>query len=137
MGRAERYRERIAERLRSTLDSHGSSVQAIEKRLRRGRGYVGDALRGEKRLSVEMILEVLGVLGVAPEEFFERPAPDPRAGEVAELDLEQRYAALPSSVREASALVQALLLALEQRGLLTLEQVLDVQRRLATSRDSR
>src|SRR6185503_5551205 len=76
------YRARLVARLRDLLDSCGVSITAVEKRLDHGRGYVGDALRGQKKLSVETILEVLQAVGVTPEEFFEKAGAAPaREGE--------------------------------------------------------
>lgn len=129
-----RYRDRVVERLRALVESRGTSVATVEKRLKRGRGYVADALRGDKKLSVETILEVLEVLGVPPEEFFERPwhagwrselaEPVPGAGNVG-------VGTLPPAFRDASSLVQAVVVLLANKGLLSLDEVQEMQRELA------
>lgn len=129
-----RYRDRVVERLRALVESRGTSVASVEQRLKRGRGYVADALRGDKKLSVETILEVLEVLGVPPEEFFERPwhqgwrseigEPVPGTGNVA-------VGTLPPAIRDASLLVQAVVVLLANKGLLSLDELQEVQRELA------
>ena len=128
------YRDRVVERLRTLVESRGTSVASVEKRLKRGRGYVADALRGDKKLSVETILEVLEVIGVPPEEFFERPwhagwrselaEPVPGAGNVA-------VGTLPPAIRDASLLVQAVVVLLANKGLLSLDELQEVQRELS------
>ena len=128
-----RYRDRIVERLRELLESQGSSVAAAEKRLGRGRGYVADALRGDKKLSVETIIEVLEAVGVPPEEFFERPmAPPAWRSEIAELSGSRsaRGESLPPSMRDASLLLQAVVLLLADKGLLSIEELHALQREL-------
>src|SRR5688572_2632682 len=112
------YRDLVVERLRSVLEAHGTSVAAVEKRLDHGRGYVSDALRGHKKLSIETILEVLEVIGIGPQEFFEGRLPGPRAS-----SRERRPAPPPAlarrPLREASPIVQAVLLVLAKKGVLT------------------
>jgi transcriptional regulator with XRE-family HTH domain len=129
-----RYRDRLVERLRDVLDSQGSSVAAAEKRLGRGRGYVADALRGDKKLSVEVIIEVLEAIGVAPEDFFERttPAPSWRHSEIAEPTGTRSAlgATLPPSMRDASPLLQAVVLLLAERGVVSVEELHALQRDL-------
>ncbi len=70
MGSSSEYMAWLIARLRYLIELRGKSVARIEKELGRGRGYLGDALRGGKRLSVEMVLEVLENLGIEPAEFF-------------------------------------------------------------------
>ena len=129
-----RYRDRMVERLRDLLESRGSSVAAVEKRLRRGRGYVADALRGDKKLSVEVIIEVLEAVGVPPEEFFERPMGPPLwRSEISELGA-SRFAlgeTLPPSMRDASPLVQAIVLLLANKGVFSVDELQGVQHGVA------
>ena len=129
-----RYRDRIVERLRELLESRGSSVAAAEKRLKRGRGYVADALRGDKKLSVETILEVLEAVGVPPEEFFERPMSSSGwRSEIAEVSGSRAAPAeaLPPSMRDASPLLQAMVLLLADKGVLSVDELQSLQRELA------
>lgn len=130
-----RYRDRMVERLRDLLESRGSSVAAAEKRLKRGRGYVADALRGDKKLSVEVIIEVLEAVGVPPDEFFERPMGPPlwRSDEIAEPGASRRSLAdtLPPSMRDASPLVQGIVLLLANRGIFSVDELQQVQQDLA------
>lgn len=120
------YRRRLAARLKELLDERGLTVAAVERRLGRSRGYLGDALRGQKRLSVETLVEVLGVVGVEPDRFFAWPREAALAGEVRERAGEAgpgpRLQSLARSspdpaVRELAALLASLLRALEARGL--------------------
>ena len=115
-------------------------MRAVEKELGHGRGYLSDALRGQKKLGIEVILEVLAAVRVPPEEFFERPLTTPaaasgkrgasrsRAGQAA-------TPSLPAQPRGERATVRALLLLLAQRGLLEPEQLEDLRRELS-SRES-
>ena len=113
-------RERIATRLDDLIKLHGYNYKSLEARMQRGRGYVGEAIRGSKRLTVELILEVLGALGEPTEEVFTKPRP-PRgwrtASEVAEPD------PLPERVRDGSLLVRAVVLELADKGVLDLDQL--------------
>ena len=125
-----RYRDRIVERLRDLIEAQGTSVAAAEKKLKRGRGYVADALRGDKKLSVEVIIEVLEAVGVPPEEFFERPmAPPLWRSEIAEVGGSRLPLGdtLPPSMRDASPLVQALVLLLANKGMLSVDELQEVQ----------
>ncbi len=70
------FREWIVRRLRYLIDLQNKSVSAVEKEMGRSRGYLGDALRGEKRLSLESLLEVLDHLGVDPGGFFRGETPE-------------------------------------------------------------
>ena len=123
-------RERIATRLDDLIKLHGYNYKSLEGRMQRGRGYVGEAIRGGKRLTVELILEVLGTLGEPSEEIFTKPRP-PRgwrtADEVAEPGAGANVESLPATVREASLLVKALVLELTESGVIRLE---DLQARL-------
>ena len=129
-----RYRDRIVERLRDLIEAQGTSVAAAEKKLKRGRGYVADALRGDKKLSVEVIIEVLEAVGVPPEEFFERPMTPPLwRSEISEVAGSRMAFAetLPQSMRDASPLVQALVLLLANKGLLSVDELQEVQHAVA------
>jgi transcriptional regulator with XRE-family HTH domain len=129
-----RYRDRMVERLRDLLESRGSSVAAAEKRLKRGRGYVADALRGDKKLSVEVIIEVLEAVGVAPEEFFERPMGPPLwRSEVSELSASRAALTetLPPSMRDASPLVQGIILLLANKGIFSVDELQEMQHDVA------
>ena len=129
-----RYRDRIVERLRDLIEEQGTSVAAAEKKLKRGRGYVADALRGDKKLSVEVIIEVLEAVGVPPEEFFERPmAPPLWRSEISEAAGSRMAFAdtLPPSMRDASPLVQALVLLLANKGMLSVDELQEVQHAVA------
>jgi hypothetical protein len=53
-------------------------VARVERELGRSRGFLGDALRGGKRLPIETILEVLALLRVDPAQFFAGATPDER-----------------------------------------------------------
>jgi len=131
-----RYRDRIVERLRDLIEAQGTSVAAAEKKLKRGRGYVADALRGDKKLSVEVIIEVLEAVGVPPEEFFERPmAPPLWRSEISEAAGSRLAFAdtLPPSMRDASPLVQALVLLLANKGMLSVDELQEVQHAVAPS----
>lgn len=56
--------------LRVTIRRCGESVASVERKLGRGRGYVGDALRGSKVLTVDLIVEVLEALELDVPSFF-------------------------------------------------------------------
>jgi transcriptional regulator with XRE-family HTH domain len=64
------FREWIVKRLRYLIDLRSQSVAAVEKAMGKSRGYLADALRGEKRLSLESLIEVLEHLEIDPREFF-------------------------------------------------------------------
>lgn len=70
MSNAQAFREAVVAHLRDLLDDHDTNVAAVERQMGKKRGYVGDALRDNKRLMVELVAEVLEHLGVDPAEFF-------------------------------------------------------------------
>ncbi len=70
MSKAGRFRDGLVARLKYLIELRGRSVSQVEKDLGRSRGFLGDALRGGKRLPIETILEVLELLQVDPESFF-------------------------------------------------------------------
>lgn len=103
----------------------------MEKRLDHGRGYVSDALRGEKKLSVETILEVLDVIGMPPEEFFEGRVPSRRKRRPPEPPKRSALAASThSALSDASPILRALLLVLAKKGVLTPDEERDIWREL-------
>ncbi len=126
MPQSSEYRELLVERLRAILRSQGASVTALEKRLNRGRGYVADALRGEKRLSVEMILEVLDAVGVSADDFFQGRAPMVEIA-VPPQRLPGAVASMLGQQGGASVLAQALLVLLADKGILSPEQLEAIQ----------
>jgi transcriptional regulator with XRE-family HTH domain len=129
----------VVERLRATVESRGSSIYRVEKQLERGRGYVADALRGDKKISVELICEVLAVIGVEPEEFFGKMIPSRRGGEPSHGEQppwrrrgrRPKAAALPPPPSRVSTLVQAVLIVLARRGVLSLDEVEQAERELS------
>ena len=76
MSDARAFREVVVARLRDLLDDRDTNVAGVEREMGRKRGYVGDALRGGKRLSIDLLSEVLDHLGVEPAEFFAGVAGD-------------------------------------------------------------
>lgn len=121
MRRAEAFREAVVSRLRDVVERRGETVTSIERALGRGRGYLADALRGDKRLSLEVLLETLDLLDVAPGSFFAAvsgryPVREPGGeGEVAEGPAAEGSPAYSPYVRLARRL-DLLVDALEERG---------------------
>ncbi len=136
MDRPASYREWVVKRVRYLIDLQNKSVAAVEKEMGRSRGYLGDALRGEKRLSLESLLEVLDHLGIDPGEFFSgptaeekrwasypRPAGSEQHGGIAEA--EARHRAPADGARDDTRrLVLAVIRALEDKGVLDHEDLL-------------
>lgn len=87
MGNSTNFKQELISRLRDLVDLRGESLASIEKQLGKGRGYIGDALRGEKRLSLDVVLDMLEVLEINPQEFFAGPV-EPEVRLVA---ISQRY----------------------------------------------
>lgn len=136
MSASDRYRDRVVARLRALLRSHGTSVRAVEKRLGHGRGYVSDALRGQKKLGLEVILEVLAALRVPPEEFFETsPMPTERNSRRPPAPRRELAPLSKAAPRDVRAIADALLLFLAERGVVSADQLAELQRDLA-SRES-
>ncbi|HXT22858.1 MAG TPA: helix-turn-helix transcriptional regulator [Thermoanaerobaculia bacterium] len=120
----------MAKRLKELIEDHGYSVKSLEAKMGRGRGYLREALSANKRLTVELILEVLAALEVPTEQFFARPRPRrPWHSEIAEPGHggDTAPTELPSPIREDSLAVRALVLELADKGVITLE---DLQARL-------
>ena len=78
MAGAGSFRDGLVARLKYLIELRGKSVAQVEKELGRSRGFLGDALRGGKRLPLETILEVLELLQVDPARFFAGATPDER-----------------------------------------------------------
>ena len=78
MADAGSFRDALVARLRYVIELRGKSVARVEKELGRSRGFLGDALRGGKRLPIETVLEVLELLQVDPAAFFAGATPDER-----------------------------------------------------------
>ncbi len=72
------FRDGLVARLKYLIELRGKSVARVEKELGRSRGFLGDALRGGKRLPIETILDVLALLRVDPAQFFAGATPDER-----------------------------------------------------------
>lgn len=64
------FKEELVERLRKLIRHRGQSIAMIERQLGKRRGYIAEALRGKKILTVDLILEVLHLLRVDPRKFF-------------------------------------------------------------------
>lgn len=134
MSRSDGFRDWLVGRLRYVIDQRGKSVTAIEKELGRGRGYLGDALRGGKRLPIETVLEVLDHLGCDPADFFAGLTPeDERWTRYPRGDRDEL---LPTAVADSGKvrsrddapdlrrLVGAVIRVLEQKGVLEHEDLL-------------
>lgn len=134
MGQAASFRDEVVDRLRETVESRGFSIFRVEKELARGRGYVADALRGDKKISVELICEVLEVVGVEPQEFFGQMR-TPRVGgaqpSVRRRAPRSKGAVVPPPQRSLSTLLRALMVVLAERGVLTLDEVDEAERELS------
>lgn len=120
-----RGRDEIAKRLRELIESHDYNVARLERQMRRGRGYVAEALRGGKKLTVELIVEILAALDVKLEEIF-------AARKTRHLDaaLADSTPELPAAMRDASPLLQALVLTLAAKGVLSVDEIEERQREL-------
>ena len=70
MATSNNFKKELIKRLKDLIDLGDQTVAGIERKLGKGRGYVGDALRGKKRLSFDVVLHILRALGIAPEDFF-------------------------------------------------------------------
>lgn len=134
------FREAVVARLRDLLDDHDTTVAALERRMGKKRGYVGDALRGGKRLSLDLVTEILEQLDAEPAGFFAAVAGAPwdlgtrrkEATAIAEdrpsaellRKLEERAAASGDRLlADVSALLRLLTDRLEVEGLLDPDEV--------------
>lgn len=131
--RATDYKEWIVNRLRYLIELRGKSVASVEKEMGWSRGFLGDALRGEKRLSLDMLLQVLDHFAKDPAEFLgglteeeERWARYPHAAEQGQPSGIAETSAVPES-DDASAdtrrLVRAMIQVLEKKGLLDRDEL--------------
>jgi transcriptional regulator with XRE-family HTH domain len=120
MRKARGYREAIAARLRDLIEARGKTVASVERELGRRRGYLGDALRGEKRLTLEALLEILDHLGETPRDFFARALPGSAAAEVREPPAEE---AAPEPERATALRLTALIQVLDRRGLVDRQEL--------------
>ena len=117
-------RDAIAERLDDIIRRHGYNLKELEEHMGRGRGYVAEALRGAKKLTVELILEVLAALGADPREVFAAPRRgSPWNNEVAEGGSTPTADALAPWLRDASPVVHALVLTLADKGIASIEEI--------------
>ncbi len=142
MTSARAFRQAVVGRLRYLIDLRGKSVAAVEKEMGRGRGYIGDALRGEKRISLEVLLEVLEHLRVEPEAFFSGKTPEEARWDLGQSSTEAKEIADSKVTSEllrklgkrasasgdplledVSALLELLTRALESRGLLSPDEI--------------
>lgn len=120
MPKARGYREAITARLRELIEARGKTVAGVERELGRRRGYLGDALRGEKRLNLETLLETLDHLDESPRDFFGRGLHPAGAGEVREVAASEG----PGEPTRATALrLAALIQVLDRRGLVDREEL--------------
>ena len=134
------FRDGLVARLKYLIELRGKSVARVEKELGRSRGFLGDALRGGKRLPLETILEVLALLEVEPAGFFAGATPDERfwggyapdrsaGAEVAEGAAEdplRRIRDSPggaSEVEEVARALRAVVWLLHEKGYLSREEL--------------
>jgi transcriptional regulator with XRE-family HTH domain len=127
--RATDYKEWIVNRLRYLIELRGKSVAAVEKEMGWSRGFLGDALRGEKRLSLDMLLQVLDHFAKDPAEFLgglteeeERWARYPHAADQSQPSGIAEASETPGDDRDDTAetarLLRAMIQVLEDKGLL-------------------
>ena len=126
MQRGPGFKQHTIQRLRHIFDARGKSVAAIEKEMGKSRGYLGDAFRGEKRLSFETLLEVLDHLGIDPSKFFAGPIEEERRRIAYPEDSEQGEVAEGTHgdvATDTRSLMLALIRVLETKGLLEAGEV--------------
>jgi transcriptional regulator with XRE-family HTH domain len=121
-------RKEIADRLRDLIESRGYALKDLEEKMGRGRGYVAEALRGSKRLTVELVVEVAAALDADPQEIFSPPRR--RRAWPSEIAEDTGDAELPASMQDASEVLQALLLTLAEQGVVSVAEVEATLRRL-------
>ena len=94
------YVSEVAVRLKDLLRSRGLSLTATERAMGKEDAYLRQAIAGSKRLTLDLVVEVLDHIGVSPAEFFAPPGPpEPDPDTIAE-EL-SRYS--PGEVLEALA----------------------------------
>lgn len=123
MGSSDAFRQAVVERLRDLIRSRGVTVAGIERDLGRSRGYLADAMRGDKRLTLDTIADVLEYLGVSPQAFFaaapraSSPWPSRPGDEIAEGVADTAYdGAWECPCRRLHRRFEELLKALEEAG---------------------
>ncbi|HET9767190.1 MAG TPA: helix-turn-helix transcriptional regulator [Thermoanaerobaculia bacterium] len=122
-------RKEIADRLRDLIESRGYALKDLEEKMGRGRGYVAEALRGSKRLTVELVVEIAAALDADPQQIFSPPRRRRTwPSEIAEEGAGD--AELPASMQDASEVLQALLLTLAEQGVVSVAEVEATLRRL-------
>jgi transcriptional regulator with XRE-family HTH domain len=63
-------RDQLAQRLRRLIEERFESVNQLEQAMGKSQGFIYDALAGRKRLTIELIDDVLAALGMSAEAFF-------------------------------------------------------------------
>lgn len=122
--REDRGRNQVARRLLELIEARGYSVSRLERDMDLGRGYVSEALRGGKKLTVELIVEILAALDVKLDEIF-------AMRRTRHLDPPQEATPeLPTAMRDDSPLLQAVVMTLAAKGLVSLEEVENRRREL-------
>lgn len=121
-------RKEIADRLRDLIESRGYALKDLEEKMGRGRGYVAEALRGSKRLTVELVVEIAAALDADPQEIFSPPRR--RRTWPSEIAENAGDVELPASMQDASEVLQALLLTLAEQGVVSVAEVEATLRRL-------
>ena len=135
------FRDGLVARLRYLIELRGKSVARVEKELGRSRGFLGDALRGGKRLPIETILEVLELLQVDPARFFAGATPDERrwggyasgrsvAAEVADKEGDEALRRMRDDfgegsmrVEEVARILRAVVRLLDEKGYVSREEL--------------
>lgn len=64
--------ERIAERIRAIRKAQGLSMETLAERAGMTASYLGQIERGERKFSLQMLVNIRTALGVPPSYFFPR-----------------------------------------------------------------
>jgi len=132
--RPEIDRDEIATRLDDIIRRHGYNLKELEEHMGRGRGYVAEALRGDKKLTVELIFEVLAALGADAREIFAKSRRgSPWDDEVAEDGSTATVEALAPWLRDSSPVLHAVVLTLADKGVASIDEIEARLRRLRGS----
>ncbi len=135
MAKGHPYRDELVERIRYLLELHEISVTALEQESGRTRGYFGDALRGNKRLPIETIIEILEHLEIDPREFFSGETEVEKRWRLAKATKGEVIAEDPSTdlltdllspgprVDEVATVVRSLVRLLDQKGVATFQEL--------------
>lgn len=128
------YKSWIIARLRDLIEFRRKSVAGIEKELGWKRGYLADALRGDKRFPLEVLLPVLDHLRMDPRAFFAGQTADGEGWESAQEIAEEaaRGAAPAQDLGAMNDLLWALVHLLESKGVLEPKEI-----RAAVARERR